>query len=85
MTMKTRYGKTERRQEDGARPTSPGNGLSRTAMVFRIAAVGETRLTVPQLNKIKTVNPRSLERVYAEVLRQNDRDGARFALSLILK
>lgn len=37
------------------------------------------------LNKIKDVNPRSLERVYDEVLRQGDQGNARFALKLILK
>jgi len=62
-----------------------GNGLSRTAMVFKIATLGGVRLTVPQLNKIKDVNPRHLERVYDEVLRMNDQGNARFALSLILK
>ena len=41
-----------------------GNGLSRTAMVFKIATMGGVKLTVPQLNKIKDINPRSLERVY---------------------
>jgi len=40
---------------------------------------------VPQLNKIKEINPRSLERVYDEVLRVGDADNARFALKLILK
>ena len=43
------------------------------------------KLSIPQLNKIKDVNPRSLERVYDEVVRQGDKDNARFALSLILK
>ena len=62
-----------------------GNGLSRTAMVFKIATLGGVKLTVPQLNKIKSVNPRSLERVYDEVLRVGDPMNAKFALSLILK
>ena len=62
-----------------------GNGLSRTAMLFKIATMGGVKLTVPQLNKIKEVNPRSLERVYDEVLRVGDADNARFALKLILK
>lgn len=62
-----------------------GNGLSRTAMIFKIATLGGVKLTVPQLNKIKDVNPRSLERVYDEVLRTADQGNARFALQLILK
>lgn len=62
-----------------------GNGLSRTAMIFRIATMGGVKLTVPMINKIKEVNPRSLERVYDEVLRVGDADNARFALRLILK
>ena len=61
-----------------------GNGLSRTAMVFKIATMGGVKLTVPQLNKIKDINPRSLERVYDEVVRIGDRENARFALKLIL-
>ena len=62
-----------------------GNGLSRTAMVFRIATLGGVKLTVPMLNRIKDVNPRQLERVYDEVLRVGDAGNARFALRLILK
>ena len=62
-----------------------GNGLSRTAMVFRIATLGGVKLTVPMLNRIKDINPRSLERVYDEVLRTGDAGNARFALRLILK
>lgn len=62
-----------------------GNGLSRTAMVFRIATMGGVKLTVPMLNRIKDINPRSLERVYDEVVRVGDADNARFALRLILK
>ncbi len=62
-----------------------GNGLSRTAMVFKIATMGGVKLTVPQLNKIKDVNPRQLERVYDEVVRMGDQGNARFALKLILK
>ena len=62
-----------------------GNGLSRTAMVFRIATMGGVKLTVPMLNRIKAVNPRQLERVYDEVLRTGDSGNARFALKLILK
>ena len=62
-----------------------GNGLSRTAMVFKIATLGGVKLTVPQLNKIKDVNPRRLESVYNEVVRLGDQGNARFALQLILK
>jgi len=54
-------------------------------MIFRIAAMGGVELTIPMLNKIKDVNPRSLERVYDEVLRVGDAGNARFALRLILK
>lgn len=62
-----------------------GNGLSRTAMVFKIATLGGVKLTVPQLNRIKDINPRRLEQVYDEVVRMGDEGSARFALSLILK
>lgn len=62
-----------------------GNGLSRTAMVFKIATLGEEKLTVPQLNRIRDINPRSLERVYDEVVRVGDKDNAKFALRLLLK
>lgn len=54
-------------------------------MVFKIATLGGVKLTVPQLNKIKDVNPRQLERVYDEVVRMGDQGNARFALKLILK
>lgn len=62
-----------------------GNGLSRTAMIFKIATLANHKLTVPELNRIKDVNPRNLERVYDEVLRMGGVDNARFALKLILK
>lgn len=62
-----------------------GNGLSRTAMVFKIATMGGVKLSIPQLNRIKEINPRQLERVYDEVVRVGDRDNARFALTLLLK
>lgn len=62
-----------------------GNGLSRTAMVFKIATMGGVKLSIPQLNRIKDINPRQLERVYDEVIRVGDRDNARFALTLLLK
>lgn len=62
-----------------------GNGLSRTAMVFKIATVAGHKLTTPELNRIKTINPRSLERVYDEVARTGDIGRVLFALNLILK
>lgn len=43
-------------------------------MLFKIATVAGHRLTVPEMNKFKNVNPRSLERVYDEVLRIGDDD-----------
>lgn len=61
-----------------------GNGLSRTAMLFKIATIAGQKLTVPQLNKVKEVNPRRLEQVYNEVVRMNDAGNAMFALKLIL-
>ena len=45
-----------------------GNGLSRTAMVFKIATVANHKLTVPELNRIKDVNPRALEQIYNQVI-----------------
>ncbi len=62
-----------------------GNGLSRTAMVFKIAQVAGHKLTVPELNRIKDVNPRALERVYDTVLGGVTPGDAMFALRLILK
>lgn len=68
------------------KPMFAGNGLSRTAMVFKIALVAGHKLTVPELNKIKDVNPRSLERVYDQVIGVGGTSGdALFALRLILK
>ena len=61
-----------------------GNGLSRTAMLFKIASVAKHKLTVVEMNKFKDVNPRGLERVYDEVLRVGDAGNARFALKKIL-
>lgn len=37
-----------------------GNGLSRTAMVFKMATMSGVKLTPVLLNKIKDVNPRQL-------------------------
>ena len=62
-----------------------GNGLSRTAMIFKIATMAGHKLTVPEMNRIKDVNARSLEHVYDEVLRLGGENNARFALKLILK
>lgn len=45
-----------------------GNGLSRTAMIYKIATMAGHKLTVPELNRIKDVNPRALERVYDQVI-----------------
>ena len=62
-----------------------GNGMSRTAMVFKIATLGGVKLSVPQLNKIKDINPRRLESVYDEVVRMGDKGNAKFALQLLLR
>jgi hypothetical protein len=64
-----------------------GNGLSRTAMLFRIATMAGHRLTVPELNRIRDINQRQLERTYEAVtggvgMTKGD---ALFALRLILK
>ena len=66
--------------------TSPfaGNGLSRTAMVYRIATIAGHTLSVVEMKKIKNVNARSLESAYNEVLRLGNPDDALFALKLIL-
>ena len=69
----------------GAKSPFAGNGLSRTAMLFKIATIAGHKLTVPEMNKFKEVNPRSLERVYNEVVRVGDAGNALFALRLILK
>ena len=61
-----------------------GNGLSRTAMIFKIATMANHILTVTEMNRIKDVNPRSLERVYDEVMRVGDATNALFALRLVL-
>lgn len=63
-----------------------GNGLSRTAMVFKIATMAGHKLTIPEMNRIKDVNPRNLERVYEEVIRMGGGvNNARFALKLVLQ
>ena len=59
-----RTGSAEREQ---ARPFG-GNGLSRTAMLFRIATMAGHRLTVPELNRIRDINPRQLEHTYEAVV-----------------
>ena len=61
-----------------------GNGLSRTAMLYKIATLANHKLTVVEMNKFKNVNARSLERVYDEVLRVGDPNNALFALRMIL-
>ena len=75
-------GTAERKQ---ARRGFLGNGLSRTAMLFKIATLAGHRLTIPEMNRFKEVNPRQLENVYEEVVRMNDPGNALFALRLILK
>ena len=64
-----------------------GNGLSRTAMLFRIATMAGHRLTVPELNRIRDINPRQLERTYEAVVGGvgMTKGDALFALRLILK
>ena len=62
-----------------------GNGLSRTAMVFKIATVAGHKLTVPEMNRIKDINPRALEQVYNTVLGGVSKGDALFALKLVLK
>lgn len=64
-----------------------GNGLSRTAMLFRIATMAGHRLTVTELNRINDINPRQLERTYEAVTGEvgMSRGDALFALRLILK
>ena len=37
-------------------------------MIYKIATMAGHKLTVPELNRIKDVNPRSLERVYDQVI-----------------
>ena len=62
-----------------------GNGLSRTAMLFKIATIAGHKLTVVEMNKVKEINPRRLESVYNEVVRMGDAGSAQLALSLFLK
>ena len=62
-----------------------GNGLSRTAMVFKIATLAGHKLTVPEMNRIKTINPRALERVYDSVVGGVSKGDALFALRLVSK
>ena len=62
-----------------------GNGLSRTAMVYKIATVAGHKLTPVELNRIKDINPRALERVYDTVLGGASKGDALFALRLVLK
>ena len=53
-------------------------------MMFKIATIAGHKLSVVEMNKFKEINPRSLERVYNEVVRMNDPGNAMFALRLIL-
>ena len=68
-----------------AKKVFAGNGLSRTAMVFKIATLAGHKLTVPEMNRIKDINPRALERVYDSVLGGVSKGDALFALKLVLK
>ena len=63
-----------------------GNGLSRTAMVFKIATLAGHKLTVTEMNRIKAINPRALERVYDAVVggAGTSKGDALFALRLVL-
>ena len=79
---KAGIGHAEREQ---ARRGFLGNGLSRTAMVFKIATLAGHKLTVPELNRIKDINPRALERVYDSVAGGMSKGDALFALKLVLK
>lgn len=54
-------------------------------MLFKIATLAGHRLTIPEMNRFKEVNPRQLEHVYEEVVRMGDPGNALFALRLILK
>ena len=96
MTKKIFLGKVASKRERGyagighaereqARRGFLGNGLSRTAMVFKIATVAGHKLTVPEMNRIKDINPRALERVYDTVLGGVSKGDALFALRLVLK
>lgn len=62
-----------------------GNGMTRIAMLYKISTIAGHTLTVPEMNKSREVNPRSLERVYDEVIRVGDKANAMFALRLLLK
>ena len=79
---KAGIGHAEREQ---ARRGFLGNGLSRTAMVFKIATLAGHKLTVPEMNRIKDINPRALERVYDTVVGGVSKGDALFALKLVLK
>jgi hypothetical protein len=79
---KAGIGHAEREQ---ARRGFLGNGLSRTAMVFKIATVAGHKLTPVELNRIKDINPRALERVYDSVVGGVSKGDALFALRLVLK
>ena len=67
-----------------SKKTFAGNGLSRTAMLFKIATIAGHKLTIPEMNNFKNVNPRRLEQMYNEVVRMNNAGDAMFALKFIL-
>lgn len=61
----------------------PGNGLSRVAMIFQIATKAHHNLTIPELNRIKNINPKKLEDIYEMIIKDTmTSSDAKFALSL---
>ena len=68
-----------------AKKVFAGNGLSRTAMIFKIALIARHKLTLPEMNKFRDINPRNLEHLYNGVIESGNQGDAQFALSLILK
>lgn len=60
-----------------------GHGLSPTAMVFKIATIAGKTLSVRQMNSIKDINPRTLKRVYDDVVHDKDKTKADIAMQLL--
>lgn len=87
VASKREQGKTgiDHAEREQARRGFLRNGLSRTAMVFKITTLAGHKLTVPELNRIKDINPRALERVYDSVVGGVSKGDALFALRLVLK
>ena len=73
------------KQHGKARRVFSGNGLSRTAMVFRIATIAKHKLTVPEMNRIKDINPRDSWRAPKAFRQHIAVEMAKRALKLILK